>query len=198
MASVTKEVQVKAPVAKVYEFWRNFENFPRFMNNIESIQVTGEDESHWKMHGPLGKTIEWDAKTISVQENKKIAWQSTGGDIETHGAVTFEEIADGQTKVTVGLEYRPPAGAIGELVAKLTSNPEKQLEEDLNRFKNVAESADFGQATSGTPAVGEGSYVNTAETSQRKEGTVTGSGSGVDEHGETRSTKEVAQGSSHP
>ena len=197
MAHVVKEVQVKAPVAKVYEFWRNFENFPRFMNNIESISVTGQDESHWKMHGPLGKTIAWDAKTISVQENKKIAWQSTGGDIETHGAVTFEEIGSDETKVTVGLEYRPPAGAIGEFVAKLLSNPEKQLEEDLNRFKNVAESADF---TSGTPAVGEGSYTNTADSSQRKdvEGQVSGSGSGVDEHGETRSTDEVAQGSSHP
>ena len=199
MASVVKEVLVNAPVTKVYEFWRNFENFSRFMENIESIQVTGPDESHWKMKGPLGKTIEWDAKTTSAQENKKIAWQSTGGDIETHGAVTFETISDTQTKVTVGLEYTPPGGVIGEAVAKLFSNPETQLEEDLNRFKSVAESNGFAQGMSdGEPAVGEGSYTNSVTAEQRGGLTVTGSGSGVDEKGETRSTKEVAQGDAHP
>ena len=200
MAHVIKEVLVNAPVQKVYDFWRNFENFPRFMENIESISMTGPDESHWKMKGPLGKTIEWDAKTTSAQENKKISCQSTGGIIETHGSVTFEEVSDSQTKVTVGLEYTPPAGVIGEIVAKLTSNPDHQLEEDLKRFRNVAESEDFGQMTSGTPAVGEGSYTNTASSEQRKDvdGPVSGSGSGVDESGETRSTDEVAQGPAHP
>ena len=106
MANVVKEVLVNAPVEKVYEFWRNFENFPRFMDNIESIHSIGPDLSHWKMKGPLGKTIEWDAKTISAQENQKISWQSTEGDIETHGSVTFEAHGN-QTKVTVGLEYTP-------------------------------------------------------------------------------------------
>jgi uncharacterized membrane protein len=200
MANVIKEVIVNAPVQKVYDFWRNFENFPRFMENIESIEVTGPDESHWKMKGPLGQTIEWDAKTTSVQENKKISWQSTEGTIETHGSVTFEEVSQAQTKVTVGLEFTPPLGALGEIVAKLTSNPEAQLEADLKRFRNVAESEDFGQATSGTPAVGEGSYTNSASSAQRPdiEGNVVGSGSGVDGTGTTRSTDEVAQGPSHP
>jgi uncharacterized membrane protein len=190
MANVSKEVIVNAPVAQVYNFWRNFENFPRFMENIESIQVTGEDESHWKSKGPLGKTVEWDAKTISVQENKKIAWQSTGGDIETHGAVTFEETGANSTRVVVGLEYKPPGGAIGEAVAKLFSDPEDQLTEDLNRFKKVAESADFATMSSGSPAVGEGSYTNSASSSQRPDvsGDVQGSGSGADGHSSTRST----------
>src|SRR5687768_12484305 len=118
MASVIKFVVVNAPVAQVFEFWKNFENFPRFMENIESIQVIGPDLTHWKTKGPLGTSVEWDAKTIAVVENQKIAWQSTEGTIETHGAVTFEEI-DGATKVTVGLEYQPPGGALGEAVAKM-------------------------------------------------------------------------------
>ena len=192
MGTATKSVVVNAPVEQVYTFWRNFENFPRFMDNIESIKVTGDDMSHWKSKGPLGMTVEWDAKTTSVQENKKIAWQSTEGTIETHGAVTFEEAGDGQTKVTVGLEFTPPAGIIGETVAKLFSNPEKQLEEDLGRFKKVAESGDFATMAEGdAPAVGEGSYTNTASSAQRKdvEGDVVGSGrgSGDDENSGTRS-----------
>lgn len=190
MANVVKSVTVKAPVSEVFTFWRNFENFPRFMENIESIKVIGPDESHWESKGPLGKTIAWDAKTTSVQENKKISWQSTSGTIETHGSVTFEEAGDNQTKVTVGLEYTPPGGIIGEAVAKMFSNPDTQLETDLNRFKNVAEGADWSSLTSGTPAVGEGSYTNSASSDQRSDvkGDVVGSGSGDDESSATRNT----------
>ncbi len=139
MGSVVKTVIVNAPISQVFSFWKNFENFPRFMENVESIQITGPDETHWKAKGPLGTAIEWDAKTTYVEENKKIAWQSTGGQIETHGAVTFESAGTDQTKVTVGLEYDPAGGALGEAVARLFSDPEAKLEEDLHRFKKVAE-----------------------------------------------------------
>lgn len=142
MASASKTVIVNAPISQVFSFFKNFENFPRFMENIESISVIGPDMTHWKSKGPLGTTVEWDAKTTYVEENKKIAWQSTGGTIETHGAAIFEETGD-QTKITVGLEYNPPGGTLGEAVAKLFSDPEEQLEQDLNRFKQVAESGDF-------------------------------------------------------
>ena len=74
MAHVIKEIVVDAPVEQVYNSWQNFENFPRFMENIESIQKTGPDTTHWKMCGPMGMAVEWDAKIIQcVQENQKIA-----------------------------------------------------------------------------------------------------------------------------
>jgi len=152
MGTVVKEVIVNAPISRVFEYWKNFENFPRFMKHIESIQVTGPDLTHWKTHGPLGTSVEWDAKTTYVEENKKIAWQSTGGTIETHGAVTFHELGPEQTKVTVGIEYTPPAGALGDAIAKLFSDPEKETEEDLQRFKEVAEHSDFVAGDTSTAA----------------------------------------------
>ena len=187
MANVTKSVLVNAPVAQVFTFWKNFENFPRFMENIESIQVVGPDLTHWKSKGPLGTSVEWDAKTIAVVENQKIAWQSTEGTIETHGAVTFEE-SDGGTKVTVGLEYQPPGGALGEAVAKMFSDPEDQLEEDLNRFKQVAEGGDFATLATSGGSMRDGSYTNTVNSKQRPDvgGSVTGTGSGADQHSGTR------------
>src|SRR4028119_2120308 len=111
MGTVVKELIVNAPISQVFAFWKNFENFPRFMKNIESIQVTGPDLTHWKCKGPLGTDVEWDAKTTYVEENKKIAWQSTGGTIETHGAVSFHAIGATQTKDTVGNDNTQPAGA---------------------------------------------------------------------------------------
>lgn len=154
MASVTKEIIVNAPISQVFAYWKNFENFPRFMENIESITVTGPEMTHWKMKGPLGTSVEWDAKTLYIEENKKISWQSTEGTIETHGAVLFSSIDDTTTRVTVGLEYAPPGGALGEAVAKLFNDPENQLEEDLMRFKKVVQSGEDGFAQGATSANG--------------------------------------------
>ena len=163
MGSVVKSVIVNAPISQVFSFWKNFENFPRFMENIESIQVTGPDMTRWKAKGPLGTAIECDAKTTYVEEKKKIAWKSTGGQIETHGAVTFEESGGNQTKVTVGLEYDPAGGALGEAVAKLFADPEDKLEEDLNRFKQVAEDGEFASFSGPTSASGQANADHTAE-----------------------------------
>lgn len=154
MASVTKEIIVNAPISQVFTFWKNFENFPRFMENIESVQVIGPELTHWKMKGPLSTSVEWDAETLYMEENKKISWKSTGGTIETHGAVIFEEIDADRTRVTVGLEYTPPGGALGEAIAKLFNDPENQLEEDLLRFKKVVQAGEQEFASTATSASG--------------------------------------------
>jgi uncharacterized membrane protein len=136
----TKEIIVKAPVAEAYNAWANFENFPRFMKYIKSVRKTGDRTSHWVMDGPLGKEIEWDADTTTLEPNKRIAWNSRdNGDITTSGQVTFKELGQGETHITVTLQYVPPAGKIGQAVAKIFSDPEEQLEEDLHNFKTYIE-----------------------------------------------------------
>ena len=137
---ITKEIIVKAPVSEVYNLWANFENFPRFMKYIKSITKIGDRASHWVMEGPLGKDLEWDAETTTLEPNKRIAWNSRdGGDIKTSGQVVFTDLPQGQTQITVTLQYVPPAGKLGEAVAGLFSDPEKRLEEDLANFKGYIE-----------------------------------------------------------
>ncbi|HYF62123.1 MAG TPA: SRPBCC family protein [Herpetosiphonaceae bacterium] len=137
----TKSIVVGAPVSQVYAIWSNFENFPHFMENIKSVTKTGDKMSHWVMSGPLGVNIEWDAETTRMEENARIAWNSRDNStITTSGQVTFTDLEGKQTEVTVTLQYEPPAGIAGDVVAKLFSNPEKRLEEDLQNFKHYAES----------------------------------------------------------
>lgn len=136
----TKSIIVGADVSTVYNLWANFENFPRFMENIKSVSKTGERLSHWVMSGPLGINIEWDAETTKLEENTRIAWNSRDNStITTSGQVTFNQLENNQTEVTVTLQYEPPAGLAGDVVAKLFSNPEKRLEEDLQNFKRYVE-----------------------------------------------------------
>ncbi len=163
MAAVTHDIVVNAPVSEVFEFWKNFENFPRFMHNIESIQVIGPELTHWKMKGPLGVPVEWDAKTTAIIENQKISWESTGGLLTNHGSVVFEKVDENSTRVTVGLEYNPPGGAVGETVAKVTNDPQKQLEEDLLRFMKVVQEGNDSLKHGATSSTGGHNADHTAE-----------------------------------
>jgi uncharacterized membrane protein len=141
MQRVEKSIRVKAPVAQVYQFWRNFENFPRFMDNVDEVRLldgTGQ-RSHWKLHGPMGKTVEYDADLTQDEPNKAIGWNSTDGDIETTGQVTFTEHED-NTLVHVIMQWADvPGGALGEAASRMLQSPETMLEEDLQRFKDIAE-----------------------------------------------------------
>jgi len=137
---VTKDIIVNANIDDVYSIWADFEQFPRFMTYIKALTKTGDRTSHWVMKGPLGKDLEWDAETTTLEPNKRIAWNSRdGGDIKTTGQVTFNKLAQNQTEITVVLQYVPPAGKLGEFVAQLFSDPDKRLDQDLRNFKEYAE-----------------------------------------------------------
>ncbi|HEX6289642.1 MAG TPA: SRPBCC family protein [Herpetosiphonaceae bacterium] len=138
MPMAEKTMIVHAPVSDVYQFWTQFDRFPEFMSNIKQVTKTGERLSHWVASGPLGMSVEWDAETTMLEPNKRIAWNSRdNGDITTSGQVTFTELGNDQTEIHVVLKYDPPAGVVGDAVAKLFSNPQSQLEEDLERFKTM-------------------------------------------------------------
>ena len=127
---------------EVYAFWRNFQNLPRFMRHVESVQDLGDGRFHWKVKGPAGTEVEWDATMIADVPNEVITWRSLeGSDVDNAGAVRFERAPGGRgTIVKVNIEYNPIAGALGAMVAKLFGEePEQQLDDDLRRFKQVME-----------------------------------------------------------
>jgi len=154
MASIVKVIEVEAPVGQVFAYWKNFENFPHFMENVERIDIIGPEQTHWVAKGPFGLVAEWDAVTTTLEEDKKIAWRTQGGNIETHGAVLFQEVGTDATRVTVGIEFHTPGGAIGEAALRLIDDPEIRLAEDLQRFKEVVEARRLEFAVCATSAEG--------------------------------------------
>lgn len=140
MSSVSDYIEVDAPVARCYQYWRDFSNFPEMFEDVRDVSPTGSDTYRWKVDGPLGKAVEWEARITEDVPNEKIAWLSTGeGNIETAGNVKFED-KGGRTAITVALKYEPPGGTAGEIAAKLTTNdPEKQVRRALEGFKEITE-----------------------------------------------------------
>jgi uncharacterized membrane protein len=139
---VTEAITINRPRNEVYSFWQNFENFPRFMAHLESIQVVDERLSHWKAKAPAGATVEWDAETVEDRPNELIAWRSLpDSEVPNSGMVRFRD-APGKrgTEVIVELSYQPPGGRLGALIAKLFGEePGQQVKGDLRRLKQVME-----------------------------------------------------------
>ncbi len=150
---VHESVEVQAPVTDVFRYWSNFENFPTFMSNVEEVRMTGEDTSHWSVKGPLGKSVQFDAKTTQMDPGRGIGWNTVEGEVMTSGEARFEEVAPGRTRIDVTMNYSdPPGGAVGEAVANVLSNPERNLKEDLQNFAKIVERGELGGPEAQTPS----------------------------------------------
>lgn len=138
---VEKDVTVNAPINKVFAMWTDFERFPQFMEHVESVVKTGDSTYHWKAKiGPIEK--EWDAEVVGLVENRTVTWHSTSG-AENAGAVTLSQRGN-ITQIHVVIEYEPTwLEAIGNTV---TNTLTRSVEEDLERFKRLAEGTDPDKA----------------------------------------------------
>jgi uncharacterized membrane protein len=152
-AKVERSVVINRPCEELFQFWRQFDNLPRFMDNLESVTILDEDRSHWVAKGPVGTRVEWDAEIHNEIENELIAWRSLpGADVDQAGSVYFSPLADGGTEVRVIMRYSPPAGRLGDAVAHiLGDDPDQQIADDLRRFKQVM---DTGEPASSAPGAG--------------------------------------------
>jgi uncharacterized membrane protein len=137
---VQKTLTIHVPVEQVFAFWSRFENFPQFMEHVQEIRSDG-DRSHWRVSGPAGTSLEWDAEITKRIENRVIAWRSLEGSaVENHGEVHFERVGDGATRISIHMSYHPPGGALGHAVAGfLLGDPKTLMDDDLLRLKSLLE-----------------------------------------------------------
>ena len=132
---VVHTMTLPAPIERVYEFWSDFENFPRFVSYVREVKRTGPDRTHWIVAGPGGVPIEWDAVVADRVPNEVIGWRTVEGSlIEHRGTVRFRPAGNGATRVEVRMTYRPVGGALGHGIAELFgSDPQRVIGEDLAR-----------------------------------------------------------------
>jgi uncharacterized membrane protein len=140
----TAATTINRSTDEVYHFWHDFRNLPRFMANIESVDVT-DGHSRWRAKGPVGSTLDWEAETTIDRPGEMIAWRSSeGAELPNSGSVTFAPAPGGRgTNLRVELRFDPPAGPIGAAVARLFSGvPEQMIKNDLRRLKQIIETGE--------------------------------------------------------
>jgi uncharacterized membrane protein len=160
---VDRSITISSPRREIFRFWRNFSNLPRFMKNLDSVTEMDGNRSHWVVKGPRGRTFEWDAVIHNEIDNELISWRSLpGAQVDSAGSVWFKDAPGGcGTDVKVELQYNPPAGAVGALLASFWGKqPGRQIEEDLNRLKQVFERGDPDQPSDGWDKVQDASEAS--------------------------------------
>ena len=192
LTPTTKTIVVNREPEDVYQFWRGFEQFPRFMKHLKQVSVRKDGRSHWIARGPGGQNYEWDAEIVEDRPGELIVWRSLpGGDVENEGSVRFERAPGGRgTLVRVNLRYSPPAGAAGAAFAMLLGRePGQEVQEDLRRFKQIMET--------GEVVLSDASVHARAHPARPPEGTfrfpkqVPGAGPAHPPHGEDHATHDA-------
>jgi uncharacterized membrane protein len=136
-----RSLQIAAPVDDVFEFWKHFENYPKFMSFIRSVEVNETGGLRWVAIAPGRTRLQWDTTIFDLQPNQRLAWKSAqGSQIATEGIVQMEPTEFRGTLLSVELSYAPPFGALGYAAAHfLGFDPRSQIDEDLEVMKLLIE-----------------------------------------------------------
>lgn len=101
-------VVVERPVGEVFQFCRDFENFPTILDVLDTVEDHQDGRSHWVVRAPDGARLEWDAVVTKYVPNSVIAWESTAGSpVRATGLMRFFPLGDAETRVDLVLTYRP-------------------------------------------------------------------------------------------
>ena len=162
-AVVGRSVTINCPPDQVYGFWRDFSNLAQVMENVLRVEVVDQRRSRWVVKAPGDGTVEWESVVTEDEPGRLIAWQSVeGADVSSSGRVEFLDAAPGRgTIVRATFAYDPPAGLIGEWIAKLFQRePAIQARRDLRRLKQLLET---GEVTSSAGPSGRASESPTEQ-----------------------------------
>ena len=136
MARVEESIEVNVTVSTAYNQWTQFEEFPRFMEGVES--VTQIDDTHLRWVAEIGgKRHEWEAEITEQMPDRKVAWRAVDGHYNS-GTVSFEPVDEGTTRITVVIEHETE-GMMESLGSALGADS-RRVKGDLERFKELIES----------------------------------------------------------
>lgn len=135
MADVDAQIEVGVPLRTAYDQWTQFEEFPLFMEGVESVRQLDDTHLRWRAE-IAGIAKEWNAEITEQTPDERVAWRSTDGAANA-GVVTFEPIGADATRVTLRMEVDPegPVENIGTALGFL----ERRVHGDLERFKEFIE-----------------------------------------------------------
>jgi uncharacterized membrane protein len=136
MSQITESIDVDVPVSTAYNQWTQFEEFPRFLEHVDSITQQDDTHTHWRV-SVGGQVREFDAEITEQHPDERVAWNSTGGEVDHGGVVTFHKLSDAQTRVTVQLDWQPKG--LLEKVGAATGVGTHLVKDELQHFKQYIE-----------------------------------------------------------
>jgi uncharacterized membrane protein len=140
MPKVQDSIEVQVPVQQAYNQWTQFEEFPKFMDGIQSVQQL--DETHVQWVAEIGgASRQWTTEVTEQQPDEKIAWKTIDGEVKNDGVVTFEQVGPNQTRVNVEMDVEGES-TMENVAGNLLGVVKDQVHGDLERFKQLIERRD--------------------------------------------------------
>ncbi len=136
MTQIIETIDVGVPVSTAYNQWTQFEQFPEFLERVESITQTGDTRTRWRVNIG-GQVREFDADITEQHPDERVAWTSTGGQVDHAGVVTFHKLDDTDTRVTVQLDWEPEGFL--EKIGSASGVAGHAVKEELRLFKEYLE-----------------------------------------------------------
>jgi uncharacterized membrane protein len=130
--TIERSIEVNVPVRTAYNQWTQFEEFPKFMEGVESVKQLDDTTLRW-VANIGGERKEWRARITEQVPDHHIAWRSDGGDFTT-GVVSFQALGLEKTRVTVRLNYEPQG--MTEKLGDMLGMVSRRVQGDLERFKD--------------------------------------------------------------
>ncbi len=138
MAQVIETIDVDVPVTTAYNQWTQFETFPKFLSYVKEIIQIDDTHTHWTVK-VAGVERDFDATITEQHPDERVAWNSTGGEENHAGVVTFHKLSDTTSRVTVQLDWE--AEGFLEKVGAAFGVDDHVIKSDLKNFKEFIEKA---------------------------------------------------------
>jgi uncharacterized membrane protein len=133
---MTQTIDVDVPVNVAYNQWTQFESFPEFLDEVDSITQIDDTHTRWKVTVG-GVTREFDAEITEQHPDERVAWNSTSGDVNHAGVVTFHRLSESSSRVTVQLSWDPVN--LTEKLGAIFGVDDAAIKKDLENFKDFIE-----------------------------------------------------------
>ena len=141
MPRIQKSIEVSVPVHALYARLTQFEDYPRFMSDVETVRRLDDTHLHWTTR-ISHRDVEWDAAIIEQVPDRCIAWQNTSGPTNA-GKVELEPAGPDTSRVILTLEAeleQVPGSSTGNSETEMS----QRLQEDLLRLKDFVENSMSG------------------------------------------------------
>jgi len=135
---IQRWTDVALPIDQVYEEFTKFDQFPRFMHRVLSIEQKGRDKISWS-EKIWFSSRQWEGRVTEKRKNDRIVWKTNSG-MEHKGIVSFHKISDNLTRVMVDMEFEP--NGMMEKMASGLRFVKRAVQADLARFKTYVEMQD--------------------------------------------------------
>jgi uncharacterized membrane protein len=135
---IQRWTDVAVPVEKAYEEWTKFDQFPKFMHRVQSVERKGRDKLSWQEKIWFSKR-QWEGQITERRKNDRIVWKTTQG-MNHKGIVSFHRLDDNLTRVMVEMDFEP--NGMMEKMASGLRFVKRAVQADLARFKAHVEMSD--------------------------------------------------------